>query len=569
MDNQRLILFVALGLILLMIYQAWEQQTAPPPAPPAASAPTTAEPATPGATAEAPKVPEAPRAPAPAERTPGIARAERIQVSTDLFHASIDTAGGDLRELRLRRHPITVDQPDQPFPLLRDDAEIFIAQSGLIGRGFEYPTHRTQFSAAQPRYVLDEKSDELRVPLSYQSKDGVRYTKTYVFRRDSYTVEVEYAVANGSRREWSGFLYNQFQRSYADTSGGLTTIATFTGAAIYSPDKKYEKLSFDDMKSKPLKREVSGGWVAMLQHYFVGAWLPGKAERTELYTDALEGNRYVAGYKQLEPTTVAAGQRGVLTTHLYAGPKEQRRLALLACPKADLAKNECPETEYVRAPGMELTVDYGMLTFISAPLFKLLAWIHSIVRNWGWSIVLLTLLVKLAFYPLSAMSYKSMAKMRKVAPKLESIKKTHGHDKQALNQAMMELYKTEKINPFGGCLPILIQIPVFIALYWVLLESVEMRQAPWILWINDLSTKDPYYVLPVIMGASMYLQQQLSPQPPDPMQRKVFMLMPIIFTGMFIFFPAGLVLYWTVNNLLSIAQQWRINTVIAGKGKAA
>jgi YidC/Oxa1 family membrane protein insertase len=570
MDNQRLILFVALGLILLMIYQAWEQQTAPPPAAPVASAPGAVEPAAPGTgAAEVPKVPEAPSAPTARERAPVIARAERIEVTTDLFQATIDTAGGDLRELRLRKHPVAVEHPDQPFPLMRDDEEIFVAQSGLVGHGFEFPTHRTQFTVPRSRYVLEETSDELRVPLSYQGKDGVRYTKTYVFRRDSYTVELEYAVTNASGREWNGFLYGQFQRSYADTSGGLTTIATFTGAAIYTPAGKYEKLSFDHMAEKPLKREVTGGWVAMLQHYFVGAWLPARSERTEFYTDKLEGNRYVAGYKQLEPTTVAPGQSGLIKTHLYAGPKQHRRLELLACPKADLAKRECSSEEQVRAPGMELTVDYGALTFISAPLFKLLDWIYGIVRNWGWAIVILTFLVKLVFYPLSAMSYKSMAKMRKVAPKLESIKKTHGHDRQALNQAMMELYKTEKINPFGGCLPILIQIPVFIALYWVLLESVEMRQAPWILWINDLSTKDPYFVLPLLMGASMYLQQQLSPQPPDPMQRKVFMLMPVIFTGMFVFFPAGLVLYWTVNNLLSIAQQWRINTVIAGKGKAA
>jgi YidC/Oxa1 family membrane protein insertase len=573
MDNPRLILYVALGLILLMIWQAWEQQSAPPPAPVAATAPTSAEPATQAASAEVPKVPETPQAASGATGVSSgagaVTRGDRIEVLTDFFQGSIDTSGGDLRELRLRKHPVTADRPDQPFRLMGDEGDVFFAQSGLIGHGGDLPTHKTQFSAAQKRFVLDDKSNELRVPLTYQSKDGVRYTKTYIFRRDSYVVDVEFAVVNASKREWNGFLYNQFQRSYVDTSGGLTTIATYTGAAIYSPEHKYEKISFDDMAKKPFRREVTGGWVAMLQHYFVGAWLPPKNERAEFYTDALPNNRYVAGYKQLAPTTVAAGQSGILGTRLYAGPKEQRRLALLACPEADLAKKPCSENEQTRAPGMDLTVDYGSLTFLSAPLFWLLNWIHSVIQNWGWAIVVLTILVKLAFYPLSAMSYKSMAQMRKVQPKLEAIKKTHGHDRQQLNQAMMELYKTEKINPMGGCLPILIQIPVFIALYWVLLESVEMRQAPWVLWIKDLSSKDPYYVLPLIMGATMYLQQQLSPQPPDPVQRKVFMIMPVVFTGMFIFFPAGLVLYWTVNNLLSIAQQWRINQVIGAKGKAA
>jgi YidC/Oxa1 family membrane protein insertase len=562
MDNPRLLLYIALAFIVFMLWQAWEQQHAPV-APPVASSPASAPAATSGA--DVPKVPQAPAAAPTASAAPSApARGDRIEVVTDLFHASIDTAGGDLRELRLRQHPVAADKPEQGFRLMGDEGDVFIAQSGIIGHGADLPTHKTRFLAAQKRYALDDKSSELRVPLTYAGKDGVRYTKTFVFRRDSYAVDVEFTVTNASAREWSGFLYNQFQRSYVDTSGGLTTIATFTGAAIYSPEKKYEKLSFDDMAKKPLKREVTGGWVGMLQHYFVGAWLPTKDERTEFYTDTVDSNRYVAGYKQLAPTTVAARQTGTLSTRLYVGPKEQRRLALLACAEADLAKL-CSETEQTRAPGMELTVDYGALTFLSAPLFWLLNFIYKLLGNWGWAIIGLTVLVKLAFYPLSAMSYRSMAQMRKVAPKLEAIKKTHGHDRQLMNQAMMELYKTEKINPFGGCLPILIQIPVFIALYWVLLESVEMRQAPWVLWIKDLSTKDPYYVLPLIMGASMYLQQQLSPQPPDPVQRKVFMLMPVIFTGMFIFFPAGLVLYWTVNNLLSILQQWRINTVMGGK----
>lgn len=563
MDNQRLVLFVALGLILLSIWQKWEEQHAPPPPPAAVSSASTNQ------SSDVPKVSAAPTAPTTTTSAPSAAsleRGERIEVTTDLFQVGIDTQGGDLRDLRLRQHPASADQPNVPFRLISDEGDIFVAQSGLIGVEGDFPTHKSRFVAAQNRYVMGEQGNELRVPLTYQGKDGVRYIKTYIFHRDSYVVDVEFKVANASKQVWNGYLYGRFQRSYIDSSGGLTQIGTFTGPAVYTPENKFEKISFEDMAKKPLKREVTGGWISMMQHYFVGAYLPPKQERLELYTDVVNG-AYIVGYKQLTPTTIASGQNGVLQTRLYLGPKEHRRLVVLACSEADLTKTVCSDTEQTRAPGMELTVDYGALTFISAPLFWLLEWIHRIVGNWGWAIVILTVMVKLAFYPLSAMSYKSMAQMRKVQPKLEAIKQQYGHDRQQLNQAMMELYKTEKVNPFGGCLPILVQIPVFLALYWVLLESVEMRHAPWVLWINDLSGKDPYYVLPLIMGATMYLQQRLSPQPPDPIQRKVFMIMPVVFTGMFVFFPSGLVLYWTVNNLLSIAQQWRINHIMgANKG---
>jgi YidC/Oxa1 family membrane protein insertase len=566
LDNQRFILFIALGFILLTIWQAWEQQTTPPPATSSATAPASPSGDQPApAPGEVPAVPQTSAGdskPAVAPTVSTLGRAERIEVVTDLFQIGIDALGGDVREVKLRKHPVSADRPDMPFRLMGDDGDIFVAQSGLIGAAGDLPTHKTRYTAGQKSYVLNEKNNELRVPLTYQGKDGVRYTKTFVFRRNSYAVDIEFTVVNAGKQNWTGYLYNQFQRSYVDTSGGLTTIATFTGAAIYTPDGKFEKISFEDMAKQALKRETDGVWIAMLQHYFVAGYLPLKTERVELYTDVINNARYVAGYKQLRPTTVAAGQTGVLSTRLYAGPKQQSRLELLACPDADLSKKSCSPAEQTRAPGMELTVDYGALTFISAPLFWVLEWLYRLMGNWGWAIVVLTCLVKLAFYPLSAMSYKSMAQMRKVQPKLESIKQQYGHDRQQLNQAMMELYRTEKINPFGGCLPILVQIPVFIALYWVLLESVEMRHAPWILWIKDMSSKDPYYVLPLVMGATMYLQQKLSPQPPDPIQRKVFMVMPIIFTGMFIFFPSGLVLYWTVNNMLSILQQWRINKVM-------
>ncbi|MEK7815264.1 MAG: membrane protein insertase YidC [Pseudomonadota bacterium] len=544
MDNQRLFLFFALALILMLLWQAWEQEQRPTPA--------ITAPATPAG--EVPRAPDVPAvklvAPgAPAARADAFERGRRIKVVTDMFEAYVDTHGGDLREVNLRRYPVSADKPDKPFRLLADSSpDIFVAQSGLLGHEGHFPHHRTLFQAAETGYTLPAGQNELRVPLTWRAADGTLYTKTYVFRRDSYVIGVEFTVDNRAPREWRGYLYGQLQRTHTDQGYSMFALPTYTGGAIYSPENKFEKISFDDMAKKPLKRETAGGWAAVLQHYFVGAWMPAAGERTEFYTDVLNGGRYVIGYKQLQPTTVAPGKTGTLRTQLYVGPKEQKILKTLA-------------------EGMDLTVDYGWLTVISAPLFWLLEFIHRLIGNWGWAIILLTVLIKAAFFPLSAASYKSMAHMKKVQPRLAALKERYGDDKQKLNQAMMEMYKTEKINPLGGCLPILIQIPVFIALYWVLLESVEMRHAPWILWIRDLSAQDPYYILPIIMGVTMYAQQLMNPQPLDPIQKKVFMFMPLMFTGMFLFFPAGLVLYWVVNNVLSIAQQWQINRSIGAAAK--
>ncbi len=539
MDNQRLFLFIALSMILFLLWQAWEQEHRPVPAPVTATAP-----AAPG------EVPAAPTAAAPEAKAPtpvkqeGLERGRRVTIVTDLFEAQIDTHGGDLREAFLRKYPVSADAPDKLFPLLSDSAgQLFVAQSGLIGHEGHFPHHRTPYQAAPTEYKLGTNQNELRVPLTWRAPDGVLYTKTHVFKRGSYVVDVEFAVDNRGKREWRGYLYGQFQRTHVDQGYSMFALPTYTGGAVYTAEDKYQKIAFDEMAKKPLKRETTGGWVAMLQHYFVGSWMPAKDERSAFYTDVLNGARYVIGYKQTQPTVIAPGGSGTLRASLYVGPKEQKILKTLA-------------------EGMDLTVDYGWLTVIAAPLFWLLEWLHRFIGNWGWAIIALTVLIKAAFYPLSAASYKSMAHMKKVQPRLAALKERYGDDKQKLNQAMMELYKTEKINPLGGCLPILIQIPVFIALYWVLLESVEMRQAPWILWIKDLSAQDPYYVLPVIMGVSMYAQQLMNPQPLDPIQKKVFMFMPLMFTVFFLFFPAGLVLYWVVNNVLSIAQQWRINRVI-------
>ena len=548
MDNYRLVLFLALAFILVMIYQAWEREHPAVRSEPEVSQTTAEKPATPNQPASqgVPKAPPAPSTSAAAPSEPNTG-GEHIIVTTDLVRAQINTQGGDLDGLWLLKQPVSVDKPNTPFSLLHDTKQdVFIAQSGLIGYDDDTPTHNVRYTAEATSYRLQPGADAVQVPLKWVGANGVRYTKIFIFHRNSYVVDVEYRVENVSAKPWTGFFYGQLRRSYVKR-GGLFSLPTYTGGAIYTPDNKYQKVKFDDMADKPLKVETHDGWVAMLQHYFVGAWIPPAGDKTEFYSRALPNQLYVIGVKESTPTEIAPGQTGVVKARLYAGPKEHKRLGKVA-------------------PGLELTVDYGWLTVLSAPLFWLLSHIHRLIGNWGWSIIIVTVLIKLLFYPLSATSYKSMAQMKKVQPKLKSLKERYGDDRQKLNQAMMELYKTEKINPLGGCLPIVIQIPVFLALYWVLLETVEMRQAPFILWIRDLSSPDPYFVLPIVMGLSMYVQQLLNPQSPDPMQRRIFMVMPVAFTAMFLFFPAGLVLYWVVNNALSILQQWRITRVIAAKG---
>jgi YidC/Oxa1 family membrane protein insertase len=361
-------------------------------------------------------------------------------------------------------------------------------------------------------------------------------------------VDVGYEIVNGSERSITPHAYFQLTRDgkAAETIEAFG-VNTFTGPAFYTDAQKFQKVSFEDIDEGKAKfpKQASDGWVAMVQHYFVSAWLPTPGAEREFFTQKVGPDLYSSGVI-LPVAAVAPGGTGAVHSRLYAGPQEQDKLEGIA-------------------PGLDLVVDYGFLTVIAAPLFWVLSWFHSLTGNWGWAIILVTVLIKAVFFPLSAASYKSMAKMRVLGPRMQRLKELHGHDKAKMQQEMMEMYRKEKINPLGGCLPILVQIPVFIALYWVLLESVEMRQAPWILWIKDLSAQDPYYVLPIIMGASMFIQQKLNPQPLDPIQQKVFMVMPFMFTAMFLFFPAGLVLYWTVNNVLSIAQQWRITRVVEGK----
>lgn len=556
MENKRLILFAALSVVVILLWDAWQADYNKPPAAPVAT--TTTPPATndvPSAAASAGASATATGdVPAVTAALPGeesvLRKGQRVRVVTDLYTIEIDTVGGDLRQADLTAYPVAADKPNEPFRLLSDGGtEIFVAQSGLLASSAA-PDHHALYAAEQAEYRLADGADELRVPLRWTGENGVTVTKTYVFHRGDYLIDVNHDVVNGGAEPWNGRFYRQFQRSRTDRESAF--IYTYTGGVVSSEEDKYQKVSFDDMDGGNFNKEIKGGWAAMIQHYFVAAWVPSSQEQVnQAYGKALGEGRYVLG--MVTPvSTLAPGASGNFSSKLFVGPKLQNRLETVA-------------------PRLELTVDYGFLTIIAKPLYWVLEFVHGIVNNWGWAIIILTLLIKLVFYKLSEASYKSMANMRRLAPKLTQLKERYGDDRQRMSQAMMELYKKEKINPLGGCLPILVQIPVFIALYWVLLESAELRQAPFILWLQDLSTKDPYYVLPLIMGVTMYIQQKLNPPPPDPLQAKIFMALPFVFTLFFAFFPSGLVLYWVVNNILSIAQQWYITRRVeaaAAKAKA-
>lgn len=562
METQRLILYVALGLVLMLLWQSWIEYTTPTaPAPrPVAQQAGDGTPATPDGLEDGsvPAAPEAPGAVSVAEATDpeatgGQAGGRTIVVETDLIRAEISTIGADIQKLELLDYPVDVGHPDRSLSLMSaEPPDIFIAETGLLGRDHDYPNHRTEWSIDGDRFDLGEGEDAVTLTFTWSTGGALTYTKTYRFGRDTYLVDIEYGVDNGSDSDWTGFQYAQFARTDVEednSMGFLGRLPSYKGGAIFTPEERFQKIDFGDMQDEDLARRTETGWVSMLQHYFVGAWLPREAGPYEFYSSVAGagGARplYRIGYKTLAPVTVAAGSSGALGNQLFIGPKEQDRLE-------------------EAAEGLVLTVDYGWLTFIASPLFWLLDLIHDLVANWGWAIIFLTVLIKLVFFPLSAASYKSMAKMKNLQPRLKTLKERYGDDKQKFQQEMMKIYKEEKINPLGGCLPILIQIPVFIALYWVLLESVELRQAEWF-WLADLSVKDPYFILPILMGASMFIQQRLNPTPMDDIQQKVMMALPLVFTVFFLFFPAGLVLYWVVNNVLSIAQQWFITNKLQSK----
>ncbi len=469
---------------------------------------------------------------------------EKILIKTDIIIAEIDTAGGDLRRLELLLHPDKTDK-NKAFALLQNQSgRINVAQSGLIGGGL--PDHKTRYTTVSEAYNLAAGQDKVEVRLQAPEVEGIQVTKIYTFHRGSYIIDVGFEINNQGSIAIQPFSYFQVLRDSEPPVGSVFMVPTYTGGAIYTEQEKFSKIEFPslDKDKATYPKNSDNGWIAMLEHYFLTAWLPKDKTPREYYAKHLGENQYSVGV--ILPTgTIESGSSSSVSVPLYAGPQEQSKLASLA-------------------KGLDLTVDYGWLTVIGAPLFWLLSFFHSWVGNWGVAIILLTMLVKLAFFPLSAAGYRSMAKLRVVTPKLQRLREQHGGDRQRMNQAMMEFYKTEKINPMGGCLPILVQIPVFISLYWVLLASVELRYAPFTLWIQDLSSPDPYYVLPIIMGISMFIQSKLNPVSTDPIQAKVMQIMPVAFSVFFFFFPAGLVLYSLVNNTLSIAQQWQITRMYEG-----
>lgn len=549
MDTQRLIIFAVFSLSLFMLWERWQEENASP-----AAVTQTAQPATKTADIPTPNLSkdlsiEAPKSAEQADAGALPLKGQRIKVKTDVILAEIDTNGGDLRRYGLIKHTDDKDKR-KPYILLADEApHNYIAQSGLIGAGL--PTHKALFSAEANEYELKPGAEKLEVRLNWRSQDGVRVAKIFTFHRNNYVVDIRYELKNDSASLIKPDAYFQLLRDGSPPAGHSALLPTYTGPAIYTDEKKFQKHDFESIgkDGKDVSEITSNGWVAILQHYFMTAYLPPANVQREFYLKKVTDNLYASGVI-LPMGEIAPNASKSINMQLYAGPVEQEQLKNLA-------------------PGLDLAIDYGLLTVIAVPIFWLMSQIHKVLGNWGWSIIVLTFLIKLAFYPLSAASYRSMAKMKLLAPRLQRLKEQYGDDRQKMHQAMMDIYKNEKINPLGGCLPILIQIPVFIALYWVLLYSVEMRHAPFALWIQDLTAKDPYYVLPVLMGISMFVQTKLNPTPPDPIQAKIMTIMPIAFSIMFFWFPAGLVLYWVVNNILSIAQQWRINQVMQNAPKKA
>lgn len=498
-------------------------------------------------------IPQSNTQPATATAAPATQQ-QLISVKTDVYNVWIDPKGGDIVRLELLSHERQKDS-NQPFVMLHNDKQLYIAQSGLIGANGPdqsaagrplYEVAKTSYTLADATKTVTDKAGKnqkvIEVPMVYKTADGVEIFKVYRFAQGDYPIALDYKIVNRSKNNWQGQMFAQLKRDNADDPGkssqGIFTLGTYLGGAWGTPDEHYNKLKFTNFNDEKLNLQAKGGWVAIVQHYFVSAWIPNPS-----YTAQLEsrntGDYHIIGFRS-PMVNVPAGKQYDIGATLYSGPKVQSELKDLAA-------------------GLNQTVDYGWLWPIAKLLFAGLQFFHGIVGNWGWSIILLTVLVKLILWPLSAKSYRSMAKMRVIAPEMQRMKEEFGEDRMRFSQEMMALYKREQVNPLSGCLPLLLQMPIFLALYWVLMESVELRHAPWMLWIQDLSAMDPWFILPLIMGVTMFVQQMLNPQPADPMQAKIFRIMPIMFTAFMLFFPAGLVLYWIVNNSITILQQWFIN----------
>jgi YidC/Oxa1 family membrane protein insertase len=563
MDTQRLILFVIFSMSALFLWEAWQKEHRPP-VPPTVAA--TAQSGTPAASSTG-DVPVATSTKPPVETgvapVPVVGAApsagQIVTINTDLYRAEIDTVGGVITQLALLAHRDPTDET-KPYPaLLRTPERTLVAQSGLIGEGM--PNHRTLYEVVPGPRELAPGSDSLAVKLRATAPSGDKVEQTLTFHRGSYVIDVAYDVTNTGTAPISPTAYFQLLRD-TKTQGTHNSMApaSYVGPVIYNETDKFKKVEFgeldkvaaDPTRKLPYTKNADNGWVGMVEHYFVTAWLPGEEKKTprEFYAWKLENGLYAAGVK-VPIGVIAPGATVRVDVPLYAGPQDQDAMAKLA-------------------KGLDLTVDYGIFTVIAAPLFWLLKWLHGLIGNWGWAIIAMTIIIKSVFYPLNHASARSMAKMKVIAPKLKALQAQYADDKQQLQVKMMEMYKQEKINPLGGCLPILVQIPVFIALYWVLLSAVELRHAPWILWIKDLSAPDPFFVLPVVYAITAYLQVKLSPTPiSDPVQAKVMQIMPIAFSVMFIFFPSGLVLYWLVNNCIQIFQQWHMNRLLEKEAAVA
>lgn len=552
MNNQRLLLWMALFAVAYLLWQAWlVDYRVPPPTPVSAVAtpefpPASTVPAAPAETATPELVADGP---APGDSVPEHGAV--ITVETDLLSLRIDSLGGSILSVDLKRYPVEAGRPVPVVRLLDDQpAHWFVAQSGLVAVSGAAPDHRAAYRSAQDRYTLAAGQEALEVPLQWDDGHGLSVTKTLVFKRGEYTIGNRYQIDNQGSGSWSGQAYHQLQRVLpAAASQGFSLSnpqpASFVGAAWYSPEDKLGKLAFKNFLEEPLDREISGGWSAMLQHYFFAAWIPDRQIKARYQSAVLDAGSAAPRYllRQIEPAVeVAANSSRTIESRLYVGPKLQELLPTIA-------------------PGLELAMDYGKVRLFAEPLFRYaLNPMHKLAGNWGVAIILTTILIKLLLFPLASAQYRSMAKMRAVQPRMEAIKQRYGDDRQKLNQAMLELYQKEKINPAGGCLPIIPQMFMFLALYWVLIESVELRQAPFVGWLTNLSAHDPYFVLPVLNALTMWITQKMAPSPAgmDPIQQKMLQYMPLAFSVIMVFFPAGLVLYWTVNGSLGILQQWWI-----------
>jgi YidC/Oxa1 family membrane protein insertase len=573
MDIRRTILLMIFSFSLLMLWNNWQihqgnpsllggtTPSSTPAAPAPASTPGTSAADANNPPASIPSAPVSPAASSAPSNVPGVTttaatQTQTVDFKTDVLNISFDLVGAQLVRADLLAFP-SREEKDKPFVLLNNrGGQVYIVQSGLTGApaGSLYPTHLAPFTLLTDQRELS--GDQLVIKFASESS-GVKLTKTFTLKRGSYEILVDHQIENTTAQPISPSVYLQITRDSKDPASENSTPSfmsgpvSFTGPAIYSEQEKFQKVSFSEIEKRKATyiKDADNGWFAMVQHYFVTAWVPPQGKNRSYEMTELQKNLFAI--RSIEPVgTIAPGSQLNITAKLWVGPQDQEGLEKVA-------------------PGLDLVVDYGLLTIIAKPLFALMTWLYTILGNWGWTIVVLTILIKAAFYPLSAASYRSMAKMKLVAPRLQALKEKFGDDRQKLNTAMMEMYRTEKINPLGGCLPILIQIPVFISLYYVLGSSVELRGAPWIWWIKDLAVQDPYFILPVVMMGTMFIQMKLNPTPPDPMQAKIMMFMPLVFGAMMFFFPSGLVLYWCVNNILSIAQQWYVMRQISAIAAAA